>query len=213
MRQRPPYRFLLFSCLFGITVHLSACASIITGTSQEVTFNSNPDEATVLVSGRVIGKTPVTTSIKKQSGQSLVFEKEGYKPLTMQLETHLNPWFWGNIVLGGFIGSTTDGLSGAVHEYSPNQYMVTLQPAGTGSLETQTAISERQKRRDYIVTNYDRLIDDLQKGAGEHLTSLLSLLNVSANQTESAIKRIRALSEAYPGIIEFADHVIEAFGG
>ena len=160
----------------------------------------------------------------------LVFEKEGYKPLTMQLETHLNSWFWGNIVIGGFIGSTTDALSGAVYEYSPNQYMVTLQPArtgsletptapsdGTSSLETHTALSDSQKRKDYIVKNYDGILKDLQKGPlaqpGEYLTSLLSVLKVSANQEYSVIKRIQALSEAYPGIIEFADHVIEAFGG
>jgi len=172
----------------------------------------------------------MTASLKKETGQNLVFEKEGYKPLTMHLETHLNPWFWGNIVIGGFLGSTTDGLSGAVYEYSPSQYMVTLQPAGTGSvetpstpsagtgsLETHTALSDRQKMKDYIVKNYEGIVKDLQKGpvaqAGEYLTSLFSLFNISANQEYGATKRIRALSEAYPDIIEFADHVIEAFGG
>ena len=208
---------LSFASFFGLALHLSACASIVTGSRQEVTFNSNPDEATVRVNGRTMGKTPITTSLKKESGQTLVFEKEGYKLLTMQLETHLNPWFWGNIVFGGLIGSTTDGLSGAVYEYSPNQYMVTLQPTGTGSLETHTALSDRQKMKDYIVKNYDGIIKDLEKGPaaqpGEYLTSLLSVLKVSTSQEYSAIKRIRALSEAYPDIMEFADHVSEAFGG
>jgi hypothetical protein len=142
----------------------------------------------------------------------------------------MNPWFWGNIVLGGFVGSTTDGLSGAVYEYSPNQYMVTLQPArtgsletptapsdGTSSLETHTALSDSQKRKDYIVRNYESLIKDLQNGPvaqpGEYLASLLSLLNVKASQQYDAIKRISALSVAYPDIVEFADHVVEAFGG
>jgi len=204
-------KFLSYVSLFVPAIIFSACASIVTGAHQEVTFNSNPDGAAVTVNGRVMGKTPITTSMKKESGQSMVFEKEDYKPLTMQLETHLNPWFWGNIVLGGLIGSTIDGLSGAVYEYSPSQYMVTLQPAGTGSLETHTAISDSQKRKEYIVTNYKDIVTDLQKGAGEHLSSLLSLLNVSANQADDVIKRIRGLSEAYPNIPEFADHVIETF--
>ncbi len=211
------HKFLFFAGLFGLALHLSACASIVTGSHQEVTFNSNPDEATVTVNGRTIGKTPITTSLKKESGQALVFEREGYTPLTMQLETHLNPWFWGNIIFGGLIGSTTDGLSGAVYEYSPNQYMVTLQPAGTSSLETHTALSDRQKMKDYIVKNYEDIIKDLKNGplaqTGEYLASLLSLLNVSANQEYDAKKRIHALSVAYPDIIEFADHVVEAFGG
>lgn len=98
-----------------------------------------------------------------------------------------------------------------------NQYMGRLQPAGTGSFETHTDRSDRQEMKAYIVKNYDGIVKDLQKGPvaqpGEYLTSLLSLLKVSANQEYSAIKRIRELSAAYPGTIEFADHVIEAFGG
>lgn len=206
-------QLLFIGGLLGLAIHLSACASIVSGSHEEVTFNSNPDDAIVRVNGRTIGKTPITSSLKKKADQTLVFEKEGYKPLTMQLETHMDPWFWGNIVLGGLIGSTTDGLSGAVHEYSPNQYMVTLQPVGTGPLETNTAISTRQISKDYIVANYKQIIEDLQKGSGEYLTSLLSLLNVPSDQQDSATKRIRALSEAYPNVIEFSDHVIDAFGG
>ena len=225
-----PNKSLSYASVFILAISVSGCATIVTGSQQPVTFNSNPDGATVSVAGRTIGKTPITTSMKKESGQALVFEKEGYKPLTMQLETQLNPWFWGNIVIGGLIGSTTDGLSGAVYEYSPNQYMVTLQPAGTGSLETptapsegtssletHTALSESQKRKDYIVRNYESLIKELQNGPaaqpGEYLASLLSLLNVKPNLEYDAIKRIRALSVAYPDIVEFADHVVEAFGG
>ncbi len=199
--------------LLGIAMHVSACASIVTGSHQEVTFNSNPDDAIVHLNGRVLGKTPITTSLKKKPGQTLVFDKEGYQPLTMELETRMNSWFWGNIVLGGVIGSTTDGLSGAVNEYSPSQYMVTLQPAGASSLETNTAISARQKRKDYVVRNYDQIVIDLAKGTGEYLSSLLSLLNVPADQRNSITKRIRAMSEAYPDIIEFSDHVIDEFGG
>src|SRR5947209_8372722 len=105
---------LCVTILLGIA---TGCASIMHGGHQELTFNSNPDGATVTVGGRVIGKTPITTSLKKEPGQTLEFSKDGYKPLTMRLETSLDSWFWGNIVLGGFFGSTTDGISGAAHQY------------------------------------------------------------------------------------------------
>jgi len=45
-------------------IFLSGCASIMHGTHQDLTFQSNPDNATVTVGGRVIGKTPITTSLK-----------------------------------------------------------------------------------------------------------------------------------------------------
>lgn len=129
----------------------------------------------------------------------------------MRLDTTLDPWFWGNIVLGGFIGSTTDGLSGAVNQYSPAQFMVTLQPSGSTAFEGKTSLTENQKAKDFIVVGYREIIGDLQKGQGQYLTSLLGLLKVPAEGTDQAIKRIRALSEAYPSIPEFADHVIEAY--
>ena len=69
------------------TVLLGGCASIMHGTAQEVTFQSSPEEVTVTVTGRIIGKTPITTRLDKKSGQSMTFTKDGYKPLTMELTT------------------------------------------------------------------------------------------------------------------------------
>src|SRR5579884_1609629 len=135
------------SCATLALCLLTGCATIISGTSQEVSFVSNPEGATVAVSRRVLGKAPLTTRIDRKQGQTLVFEREGYKPLTMRLDTTINPWFWGNIVFGGLIGSTTDGISGGVYMYSPAQYMITLEPAGTSHLEGPVAKVKLKKPR------------------------------------------------------------------
>jgi len=119
----------VLALLLAVTVILSTgCASVVSGTDQKLTFNSEPEESTVAVSGRVLGKTPLTVPVDRGSNQSITFEKEGYKTYTAQLSTTTNPWFFGNIVLGGLVGSTTDGVSGAIHEFSPDQYFVTLKP-------------------------------------------------------------------------------------
>jgi hypothetical protein len=190
---------------------VSGCASIMSGRFQEVSFQSSPDGATVTISGKIIGKTPLTTSLKKESGQSLLFEKDGYKPLSMELSTRLDNWFWGNILLGGVIGSTTDGMTGAVDEYSPNQYMVTLNPQGTTKLEEMPARSDTQKTKEYIVMAYKDILSDLRKGEGQYLSSLLALLHVKPEEKGDAVKKIRALSEAYTVIPDFADHVIDLY--
>jgi hypothetical protein len=108
--------FYFFTAILSIFI-LSSCASIVTGRDQNLTFNSEPDGATVTVSGKVVGKTPISVQIDKGKNQALVFEKEGYKTFTTQLSTRTNSWFWGNIVLGGFFGSSTDGISGAIYEF------------------------------------------------------------------------------------------------
>ena len=72
---------------------LGACASIMHGTSQEMTFQSSPEEVTVTVGGRILGKTPITSRLDKKADQSVVFSKDGYKPVTMALTTTLDSWF------------------------------------------------------------------------------------------------------------------------
>ncbi|MCM2303551.1 MAG: PEGA domain-containing protein [Elusimicrobia bacterium] len=199
------------SLLFIAALSLSACASIVSGGTQPVTFNSAPDGATVTLNGLAIGKTPITTAIKKKSGQTLIFSKEGYKPVTMQLETRMNGWFWGNIAFGGLIGSTTDGLSGAVHEYSPSQYMVSLQPEGTGALESKTTIASRQKAKEFILISYKNIQSDLSTGDGEYLNSLLELLKVPKEGKVEAVKKLRALAGVYPNILEFTERVLDLY--
>lgn len=197
--------------LLTIILMATGCATIMSGKSQELSFQSNPDGATVTVSGKIIGKTPITTTLKKEKGQSLVFSKDGHKSVSMRLDTRLDSWFWGNIALGGLIGSSTDGISGAVHEYSPSQYMVTLQPEGTTPIEGKVSQSERQKAKEFIVMGYKDIISDLKKGEGQYLASLMSVLKISMDEKDQAIKKIKGLSEAYNNIPEFADRVIEIY--
>ena len=189
------------------TALLGGCASIMHGTSQEMTFQSSPEEVTVTVSGRVIGKTPVTSRLDKKSGQSVAFTKDGYKPVTMELTTTLDPWFWGNIVLGGFIGSTTDGINGSVNQYSPSQYFVTLTPEGASRMENSTLNSPREKAREFIVGHYKNLMANVSQGGGEDFSALMGLLNIEKDQQADALRKIRALSEVYTDAPTFANQV------
>jgi hypothetical protein len=189
------------------TALLGGCASIMHGTSQEMTFQSSPEEVTVTVSGRIIGKTPVTSRLDKKSGQSVAFTKDGYKPVTMELTTTLDPWFWGNIVLGGFIGSTTDGINGSVNQYSPSQYFVTLTPEGASRMENSTLNSPREKAREFIVGHYKNLMANVSQGGGEDFSALMGLLNIEKDQQADALRKIRALSEVYTDAPTFANQV------
>lgn len=188
----------------------SGCASIVSGTTQQVSFQSSPDEATVAVSGMIVGKTPITVRLDKKSDQSLVFSKDGYKPITMQLTTSLDPWFWGNIVFGGFIGSTTDGLSGAVHQYSPSQYFVTLQPEGV-RMESPTLKTQHQKAKEFIVSRHSVLLSELSKGGGEEIGELMRILRIEKDKQPDALQKMRALSEIFTDAPTFADQVIALY--
>jgi hypothetical protein len=208
MNIRTIFQFVFLMALIGT---VGGCATIVDGTHQSVSFNSTPDGATVMIDGRPVGKTPTMVSLEKKEDQTLSFSKEGYKPLSMKLETRMDGWFWGNIVCGGFLGSTTDGLSGAVDEYSPGQYLVTLQPEDTNTMATVPTNEARRKAEKFIVLSYKEILNDLGSGEGPYLNSLYELLKIPKDDRGTALKKIRALSEAYSEIPDFADRVIQLY--
>lgn len=201
-------RIVLVLAALSCFVMSSGCATIIKGGSQEVSFQSEPQDATVTLSGKILGKTPLTTTIDRKSSQTLSFSKEGYKTLDMQMTTSVNPWFFGNILIGGLLGSTTDGLSGAVHEYAPSRYYITLPPENA---PVDNATQGKRKIKEFVILSYSNLLKELASGEGEYLTSLLGLLDVKPDQRVTTVAKIRELSEVYKDIPSFADRVVDMY--
>ena len=106
---------------------ISGCATIVSGKTQAVTFQSVPDGADVVVNGELKGKTPITFPLKRSDGNVLEIRKAGYKTHKGVLQTDLNGMFWGNILFGGLFGSTTDSATGSSREYAPGTIVVKLE--------------------------------------------------------------------------------------
>lgn len=185
---------------------LQACASIFSGKTQPVSFDSEPSEVTVTINGRVMGKTPLTTQLKKEKNQVITFEKEGYKTQTRSLDTRITGWFWVN-TLGltyGLFSSTTDRLNGSMYQYAPNRYYVNLVPknaVGVGDMPAAARI------KDFVVSSYDHLANDIKSGKGEYLESLYQLLEITPEQRAGSLSELRRLLAANKDVIGFADAV------
>jgi len=205
---------------------LHGCASLVSGTEQYVNFQSTPEQVVVtvkrfvkgdedtkpFVEERVVGKTPISHRLEKDKWEQITFAKEGYKPLTMPLTKTLDGWFWGNIVFGGFFGSTTDSMTGAMNEYSPGQYYVTLVPEIGSSVENPVVKAQRDKAREFIMTHYANLLQNIAQQGGPELNTLLVLLNADGPKEAEALRKIRALSEVYGNNpAEFAQRVTELY--
>jgi hypothetical protein len=123
------HRFFFASVLFL----LSACATIFTGTRDDITIMTDPPGALVLIDGIEWGRTPVTFSYKReamrQTGKTVILKKEGYADRVFQLQKDFNlvsicngftPVFW-----------VVDFVTGALFIYDPTTYSFTLEPVGT----------------------------------------------------------------------------------
>jgi len=109
------------------------CATIVRGSSQEVRINSSPADATVIINGEEKGKTPLTLTLKRNKTYQIVFKKEGFKDLTVNIDKQFKfvPTIIGNIFSWGIIGIVVDLANGSAYQLTPEQVDVTLAKLGT----------------------------------------------------------------------------------
>jgi hypothetical protein len=114
----------------------SSCATIFSGTTQAVNFNSNPPGAevvTVRLNGdeQTIGITPCTVPVSKKIIK-VKFVKTDFYDETYQLreEARINAWYWVDLagILVGFVGlpSTIIDISTGACYKLPSQVKVEL---------------------------------------------------------------------------------------
>jgi hypothetical protein len=111
----------------------SACSSIIEGTSQTITLNTNPPGADCALhrEGLVIGRinpTPGSVVVQKTKHDILITcAKPGYQEATYHNNSGVAGATFGNIILGGGIGWAIDSAAGADNKYE-SPVNLTLSP-------------------------------------------------------------------------------------
>lgn len=113
---------------------LAGCATVVSGTSQDLSVNTNPPGANCTVNrqGQKIGQVSPTPGIAKvdktRDDITLVCDKDGYQEATYIVRSGLETATLGNVFIGGLIGVGIDAATGANNHYdSPAN--VTLVPA------------------------------------------------------------------------------------
>ncbi|MBJ9976348.1 hypothetical protein IAE35_14420 [Pseudomonas sp. S75] len=109
-------------------VGIQGCASIVGESRYPVAVSSAPQGATFEITdknGTVIhsGSTPSSVTLKSGKGYftgqtyTLHFKKDGYPDKTIELDSSLSGWYWGNILIGGLVGMLiVDPLTGAMYK-------------------------------------------------------------------------------------------------
>lgn len=111
----------IISSTLAIALLTSSCATIISGSKQNVRFDSNPATATIFIDEVEVGKTPFEIKLKRNSDHSVMIKLEGYQTYETKLTRKFNAWYIGNILFGGLIGVIIDPITGAIYNLTPDQ--------------------------------------------------------------------------------------------
>lgn len=137
---------LLALLLLGLST--SACATLTTGTSHNLTVITEPPGAVCELrrSDDIIGvvnPTPGTVRISKSSREVTIrCNRDGLPEATTSLQPGFQAMTVGNLLLGGVVGIVVDAASGAAGTY-PSSVTIAMATPGTG-----TALSEDIQRLD-----------------------------------------------------------------
>ncbi|MFB6230178.1 MAG: PEGA domain-containing protein [Salinibacter sp.] len=128
-----PYRFSKIACFisaFAASFLLVGCATLFSGTSDQIKFESEPSGAEVVIDGIERGTTPTTITVSRDiNDKRVTLQKEGYSDKVFRLQKEFatvailnlgNPLFWG-----------IDVLTGALFKYKPLRYNMELDPASS----------------------------------------------------------------------------------
>jgi hypothetical protein len=106
-----------------LTLLLPSCASIVEGTTQTLTFNTNPPGANCALTrnGLPIGNLTTPGGIvveKTKHNIEVACTKQGYDDSKTTIKSGASGATVGNIILGGGIGWAIDSASGADNKYN-----------------------------------------------------------------------------------------------
>jgi hypothetical protein len=110
----------------ALAVAMAGCATIMHGTSQELSVASTPTGAHVLVDGTEVGRTPYVASLKRKDKHVVRIEMPGYEPFELPISRATSGWVWGNLVFGGLPGLAVDAITGGLYKLKPEQVLATL---------------------------------------------------------------------------------------
>ena len=177
---------------------LTGCASIISGTSQAVTIDSNVQGATVAIEGNIVGQTPFSGKIPRKRESVALVSKPGYTAQPVVLTTSFNPVAILSIV---WDYSTTDCLTGACWEYAPSTYYVNLRPA-TSSMELFRRDSELKA---FAMTYYSAIKTELATGSGSKIEAVRKEFFPSMSKEEFMTKVIAVEAQAAGNAVAFGE--------
>lgn len=105
----------------------SGCATIFSGSKQEIQLNSTPSGAMIIINGSEEGTTPAEVSLKKGKEYIIEFVKEGYKKKTLRLSYSLGIGWLILDIVAGLVGVIVDAATSNWYIFDLDYYNAILE--------------------------------------------------------------------------------------
>jgi hypothetical protein len=135
---------LKFIAALAGTVLMAGCSSIISQSEYSVAIDSSPTGASFIITNKAgqrvhSGVTPSSVTLNSSAGYfkgeayTIALTKNGYLDKTYTIQSSIDGWYWGNILLGGLIGMLiVDPATGAMYNL-PDRVDISLEQTATSA--------------------------------------------------------------------------------
>ena len=120
-------------------VALSGCATIVTGSSEDIAILTPPvSGATCILSNAEGSWTVVTPTVahveRSRADMRIKCTRPGYQEADATIPSKFEGWTIGNLATGGLIGVGVDTATGAINQY-PHSFQLPMQPVATSGMQ------------------------------------------------------------------------------
>ena len=113
---------------------LAGCATMVTGSSEDIAVLTPPVSATCVLSNAQGSWTVVTPTVahvaRSMDDMRIHCSKPGYREASATIPSGVAGWTMGDVIAGGPIGAVVDASTGAINQY-PHSFEVSMQPLST----------------------------------------------------------------------------------
>ena len=186
--------------ILPIILALSGCGTIFSGSTQDMSFDSNVKGVEIYIGGIKVCKTPCVYPLDKSSGSTIITaKKKGYEEQQQILKTKFNNFAILN--LSGWPSWIVDVATGGMWQYKQDGVYIDMEKASKNYAEAQT-IKQNMSIRRFALLNYPALkIEASKQKAGEYITALSELSGKEENRIiniinshDNEIKLVHVLS-------------------
>jgi hypothetical protein len=111
--------------IIPLVLSITGCATVFTGTHDQISISSEPSGAKVVLNGNEMGRTPVTIPVSRTLGTTtMTLKKQGFEDKSFALQSGFNTI----ALLDIFLWPTfiVDAATGSIVKYTQTNYNIEL---------------------------------------------------------------------------------------